>query len=120
MGDVRELNIEAYRIMAEILVTVQQVDFLHSPSDRREIALCVALEKQQRREVGPVDADIALRGDAGAAGDRLFASFIVDHMPVGLAGLTLARGVARQRELALEFHVGVPVKFLLAISMPLR
>ena len=32
----------------------------------------------------------ALRGDEGATGDRLFASFIVDHMPVGLAGLTLA------------------------------
>jgi SSS family solute:Na+ symporter len=31
-----------------------------------------------------------LRGDEGAAGDRLFATFIVEHMPVGLAGLTLA------------------------------
>jgi len=29
-------------------------------------------------------------GDGGAAGDRLFAGFIVHHMPVGLAGLTLA------------------------------
>jgi len=32
----------------------------------------------------------ALGGSNGEAGDRLFATFIVDQMPIGLAGLTLA------------------------------
>jgi SSS family transporter len=32
----------------------------------------------------------ALGGSDGEAGDRLFAAFIVDQMPIGLAGLTLA------------------------------